>query len=103
VVADWGIKNVIAVRSQDRIAVDNQGVALNQGVFDARAFGDCLSDECVVVTHSPGRAVFLPAPAALVRGFKENGFSEVDKKTVYDSHGLPAFEFFHVGKLAPGR
>ncbi len=101
IVADWGIKNVIGARSDDRIAVDNQGVALNLGVFNQNAFNSCLTKDCVVVAHAPGRNVFSAAPAILDRALLETGFSKAGKTVVYDTHGIPAFEFYYLKNVKP--
>jgi len=95
IVADWGIKNVVAARSDERIVVDNQGPVLNQGVFNQNAFKSCMTKDCVVVAHVPGRNVFAAAPATLDQNFIKAGFRKVGKTIVYDIHGVPAFEFFH--------
>ncbi len=96
IVADWGIKNVVLVRSNNRIAVNNQGVSLNLGMFNLDAFSACLPKECVVVTRTPGKNVFPNAPATLDQGFSKSGLHAAEKTVVYDTHGVSAFEFFHV-------
>ncbi|HEX4165101.1 MAG TPA: hypothetical protein VHZ55_06455 [Bryobacteraceae bacterium] len=94
---DWGIKNVVRARSGDRIAVDKQSAALHAGSFDGNVFNGCAASDCVVVAHAPGR--YVSAPADLEQTFRRNGFSELGKTLVYDTHGVPGFELFHLGRL----
>jgi 4-amino-4-deoxy-L-arabinose transferase-like glycosyltransferase len=96
--ADWGIKNVVRARSEDSIAVDNQGPKLTLGTFDQNAFNSCLTDDCVVVAHAPGRNVFPLAPETLDLNLAKNGWRKVGMTSVYDTHGVPGFEFFHLAK-----
>jgi hypothetical protein len=102
IVADWGMMNVIRTRLGDGISANNQGVALNYGAFDQDAFDGCIANDCVVVGRASGRSVFSAAPATLDEAFSKIGFSPVAKTLVYDTHGIPAFEFFHVN-TRPGQ
>ena len=67
VVVDWGIKNVISIRSRDRIAVDNQAPQLNLGSFEAIAFNACLTPSCVVVTTLPVETYMQTPPPFWIR------------------------------------
>jgi hypothetical protein len=101
VVADWGMKNVVRAASNNRIAVNDQSVPLNYyGTFDKAAFGGCAPADCAVVRRAPGKNVFPQAPATLDRALPANGFTVAGRTLVYDTHGVPAFEFFRLERSA---
>ena len=96
IVADWGIKNVLRVASDNRIAVDDQSVPLNYGGFHQDALRACVSSDCAVVRRAPGKSVFAAASAALDQAISQTDLSVAGKTLVYDTHGVPAFEFFRL-------
>lgn len=103
VVADWGMKNVVRAASDNRIAVNDQSVPLNYyGTFDQAAFTACATEDCAVVRRAPGKSVFPQAPVTLDRALPANGFAVRARTLVYDTHGVPAFEFFRLDKSAGG-
>jgi hypothetical protein len=96
VTADWGIANVIAVRSSDRIAVDEQVFNLNGGKFDREHFETCKAPECWIVSHVP-QSPLLPKASQLLRNSLDaDGFQRSNESTVIDTHGTPTFLVFAV-------
>jgi hypothetical protein len=103
VVADWGMKNVVRVASNNRLAVNDQSVPLNYyGTFDQAVFRDCAAEDCAIVRRAPGKGVFLQAAVTLDRALPVNGFAVTARTIVYDTHGAPAFEFFRLERSVAG-
>ncbi len=100
IAADWGLRNVVRARTDSSIEVDNQGPKLTLGNFDQKSFLSCSSD-CAVVTHTDNRNVFPSVPEVLAKGLKTAGLCKSGTTTVYDTHGVPAFEVFQLIAAAP--
>ena len=96
IVADWGIRNVLRVRSDDHLTLDNQSVNLMLGRFDPKAFEACQSELCAVVAHAPNRDVFPNVTDTLTRQLAPVGLEKRGSRLVYDTHGTPSFEFYHL-------
>lgn len=94
VTADWGIADVIALRSRDQIAVDEQVFNLNGGNFDRDQFEQCKPPSCWVVTHVPGKVMLAQASQTLQRSFKEDGITPTAETVLADTHGTPTFLVF---------
>ena len=97
IAADWGLRNVIRARTGNTIIIDNQGPKLTLGNFDKNAFTNCKTD-CVIVTRTQNRNVFPFVPEVLASNLSRAGLSRTRSVTVYDTHGIPAFEIFQLTK-----
>ena len=97
IAADWGLRNVIRARTGNTIIIDNQGPKLTLGNFDKNAFTNCKTD-CVIVTRTQNRNVFQFVPEVLASNLTRIGLSKTRSVTVYDTHGIPAFEIFQLTK-----
>ncbi len=98
--ADWGIGDVVAVRTQDKIAVSAKDLELNAGRFDQKGFTDCVPPSCVVVTHTPDQINYPLAAATLDNSLSAAGLSKVNSTTVRDSHGNGVFSVFGLSHTA---
>jgi hypothetical protein len=94
--ADWGIANVIAVRSSDQITVDEQAFSLNRGTFDRAQFGACMAPGCWIVTHVPRKLIFPNASQVLAKSFEAEDFRRSSENTIRDTHGTPTFLVFAI-------
>jgi hypothetical protein len=101
VIADWGINNVVLARSNNRFSTEKQGVPLNLGTFNASVFSSCMPQDCAVVTYPVGRTLFAAARATLEDGLRKTGLHKTKKITIYDTHGVAAFEVFRISNT-PG-
>ncbi len=92
--ADWGIADVLALRSRDQISVTEEVFNLNGGSFDRDQFAACKAPDCYVVTHVPEKVMLAKASAFLQQGLKDNGFAIGAATTISDTHGTPTFLVF---------
>ncbi len=91
---DWGIADVLSLRSHDQIAVEQQEFNLNSGNLDADRFAACKQPSCYVVTHVPERLIMAKASATLHSSFGQARFAPGPETTIRDSHGTPTFVVF---------
>jgi hypothetical protein len=96
VTADWGIADVLALRSRNQIDVRQEEFNLNGGSFDRDQFGACKAPNCYIVTHVPTRLLMPKAAAVLQQSFEQDGLIQDSPTVINDSHGTPTFLVFAV-------
>ncbi len=94
--ADWGIANVVAVRTADRVSVLDESFELSNGRFDQDRFLNCKAPGCGIVSHVEERSIFRPAQTYLEERMRSLGLVKTPPTLIRDSHGSPAFVFFFI-------
>ena len=92
--ADWGIANVVAVRTANRVSVVDESFELSSGRFDQDRFLNCKVPACGVISHVEGRSIFKPAQTYLEERIRSFGLTKTRLTLIRDSHGSPAFVFY---------
>jgi hypothetical protein len=103
VIADWGIGDVLSLRTGDRIHPLEEDFELSSGVFDRLVFLDCTRPACAVVSHTPERVVFAAAAQNLDDSLARYGLGKDNIVAVKDTHGFPVFSVFNVVQRTSGQ
>ncbi len=99
ITTDWGIQNVITVRTRRAILVRAEEFDLRGGVFPDDAFRACGAPECVVVGHPPAREVFEGIDQKFSSSLERNSLKRELAQVIPDSHGTPSFYVYRIGRL----
>ena len=94
--ADWGIANVVATRTADRVSVVDESFELSDGRFDKDRFVNCKAPACAVVSHVQERSIFRPAQMFLEEHLRGLGLTNFQSLVIRDSHGSPAFVVYSI-------
>jgi hypothetical protein len=96
VTIDWGIANLIAVRSQGAIKVqeEDSGAADRSPIL--RDLLACKAPACVVVTHPDAREIITHVNEFLRTSLCQNHLVAERVREIDDSHGTPTFEVFRL-------
>jgi hypothetical protein len=98
VAVDWGIANVVATETADRVSVIDETFELASSRFDKDRFLNCTEQDCLVVAHVPGRELFRQSAAFLKESMRSLHLDEAQVSTISDSHGSPSFLVYRVKK-----
>lgn len=96
IAVDWGIANIIATETADRVSVIDETFELAAHRFDKDRFLNCASQDCLVVAHAPGRELFPVSAVFLQESMRPLPLNKIQLSTVSDSHGVPAFLVYRV-------
>jgi hypothetical protein len=94
--ADWGIANVVATRTADRVSVVDESFELSDGRFDKDRFVNCKAPACAVVSHVQERSIFRPAQMFFEEHLRGRGLTHFQSLVIRDSHGSPAFVVYSI-------
>jgi hypothetical protein len=98
---DWGIANVVAVRTSDLVSVVDESFELSDGRFDKDRFLNCKAQGCAVVSHVKERSVFRPAQTYLDECLRSLNLAKSQLTVIRDSHGSPAFVLYRIKEESP--
>lgn len=93
---DWGIANVVAVRTSDRVSVVDESFELSDGRFDKDRFLNCKAPACAVVSHVKERSIFKAAQTYLDERLQSVNLAKSPVTMIRDSHGSAAFVVYFV-------
>ena len=96
IIVDWGIADIVAARTADKVAEFDEYFALAGGHFDRDKFVNCHAPDCVVISHVKERAMDPKTNALLENFFHNLHLTKIDLSVVSDGHGIPTFELFRV-------
>lgn len=96
VAVDWGIANVIAAETADRVSVIDETFELAARRFDKDRFFGCTGQDCVIVAHAQGREIFPVATAFLQESMRSRRLGETQVSIISDSHNVPSFLVFRI-------
>jgi hypothetical protein len=98
IAVDWGIANVVATETADRVSVIDETFELASRRFDKDRFVNCTDQDCLVIAHVPGRELFQGSAAFLQESMRSLHLDETQVSTISDSHGSPSFLVYRVKK-----
>jgi 4-amino-4-deoxy-L-arabinose transferase-like glycosyltransferase len=96
IVTDWGLAAVVATRTDDRVSVEDESWQLLDGHYDQGAFSECRAPECIVISHTPGRAIMEKTVTNMNQALAALHLRESDVSTISDTHGTPTFQTFRI-------
>lgn len=93
---DWGISDVVAARSRNRIQVDMQFFPLAGGMFQSAIYLNCTAPDCVILDHAAPRYMSAQAQSVFDASLGKLGLVRTDQKTYSDTHGIATLTSFRV-------
>jgi hypothetical protein len=87
---------VVATRTDDRVSVEDESWQLLDGHYDQGAFSECRAPECIVISHTPGRAIMEKTVTNMNQALAALHLRESDVTTISDTHGTPTFQTFRI-------
>jgi hypothetical protein len=97
IVTDWGIGDLIDVRTNRAVQIDDQIVQIRDNQLNVSRLQDCLLPSCTVVAYVTHRDVFPNQGEKLDQELARSNLRRHAKAVITDALGTPMFQLFQVG------